>query len=201
MSREVEIKLPVHDSGRMRRLLRRAGFRPSSRSFEDNLVFDTREHRLRRKAQLLRLREYRGRAFLTFKRRMGGGSRYKVRSEQELQVSDAATMGKVLEGLGYVVAFRYQKYRTPFRSAREPHLNLYLDETPIGNFLELEGRPAAIDRVARRLGFQPADYITLTYAALHARACRREGKRSRHMLFSGPYRSLGTSRQKSKLLS
>ncbi len=201
MPREVEIKLPVRDLGRMRLLLRRAGFRSSPRSFEDNLVFDTPDHRLRRNAQLLRLREYRRRVFLTFKSRMGGGSRYKVRAEQELQVSDAGTMWNILKSLGYVLAFRYQKYRTPFRSAGEPDLNLHLDETPIGIFLELEGQPAAIDRVARRLGFQPADYITLTYAGLYARACQREGKRSPHMLFSDPYRSLRTFRQKSKFLS
>jgi adenylate cyclase class 2 len=41
-----------------------------------------------------------------------------------------------------------------------------LDETPIGEFLELEGEPGWIDRTARELGFSEADYITDTYGAL-----------------------------------
>ncbi len=189
MPREVEIKLPVHDLLRMRRLLRRAGFRPSARSLEDNLVFDTPDGRLRRHAQLLRLRQHCGRALLTFKSRLAGSPRYKVRAEEEVELSGCRTMRNILERLGYRIAFRYQKYRTPFRSPREPNLNLYLDETPIGIFLELEGRSAAIERAARRLGFRPDDFVTLTYADLYARVCRREGRRPSNMLFrSSPRR-------------
>ncbi len=202
MPREIEIKLPVRDLAGIRRRLTRAGFRPSARSFEDNLVFDTPERKLRRKGQLLRLREYRRSTLLTFKSRSAGNRRYKVRAEEELLLSSPGAMRKILENLGYSVVFRYQKYRTPFRSTREQHLNLYLDETPIGIFLELEGRPVAIERVARRLGFRPADYVTVTYAGLYRRVCRREGKRPSYMLFaSGPHRPFVTSPQKTELLS
>lgn len=201
MPLEVEIKLPIRDLDGMRRSLLRAGFRPSTRSFEDNFVFDTPDGKLRRNGQLLRLREYRRKAVLTFKSRLAGSPRYKVRAEEELLLSSCETMRKVLERLGYRIAFRYQKYRTPFRSTRETDLNLYLDETPIGIFLELEGRPATIERVARRLGFRPADYVTLTYADLYARVCRQEGKRPSHMLFvPAPYRHLRTSPLKTQLL-
>lgn len=183
MPREIEIKLPVRDAHDMHRRLVRAGFHRSSRYFEDNLVFDTPDRRLRRKGQLLRLREYQGRTILTFKSRAARSRRYKVRAEEEVLVSGRQTMQKILEALGYRVVFRYQKLRTTFRSSREPALHLYSDDTPIGAFLEVEGPPKAIDRVARRLGFRLADYITLTYADLYARFRRRVGKRSLHMLF------------------
>jgi adenylate cyclase class 2 len=41
-----------------------------------------------------------------------------------------------------------------------------LDETPIGNFLEIEGDPAGIDAAAARLGFARSDYITDSYHRL-----------------------------------
>jgi adenylate cyclase class 2 len=41
-----------------------------------------------------------------------------------------------------------------------------VDETPIGNFAELEGTGEWIDRAAARLGIEPGDYITLSYGRL-----------------------------------
>ena len=41
-----------------------------------------------------------------------------------------------------------------------------VDETPIGNYAELEGPAAWIDHAAARLGVDPADYITLSYGRL-----------------------------------
>jgi len=52
---------------------------------------------------------------------------------------------------------------------------LVFDETPIGPYIELEGPWAWIDRKARRLGYQKADYIKASYAALYRKQCREEG--------------------------
>jgi adenylate cyclase class 2 len=41
-----------------------------------------------------------------------------------------------------------------------------VDETPIGNYAELEGPAEWIDRVAARLGIDPSQYITLSYGRL-----------------------------------
>ena len=41
-----------------------------------------------------------------------------------------------------------------------------LDQTPIGNFGEIEGPARWIDRTARALGIAPTHYITQTYAEL-----------------------------------
>jgi len=46
---------------------------------------------------------------------------------------------------------------------REGHC--VVDETPIGNYAELEGSAEWIDRAAARLGIARAQYITLSYAA------------------------------------
>ena len=41
-----------------------------------------------------------------------------------------------------------------------------VDETPIGNYAELEGTASWIDETAARLGIDPAQYITLSYGRL-----------------------------------
>jgi adenylate cyclase, class 2 len=87
----------------------------------------------------------------------------------------------VLGCLGLRSKFRYEKYRTSFR-LRGVHLDL--DETPVGTFLELEGVPESIDRVACELGFSPKDYIRGTYYDLYAAERRRKGRPVRNMLFS-----------------
>jgi adenylate cyclase, class 2 len=91
-------------------------------------------------------------------------SRYKRREEIEVVVDDAANFELVLERLGYLRAFRYEKFRTKFQ--REPQGMVTLDETPIGVFLELEGQQDWIDRVAEELGFSREDYLTASYASL-----------------------------------
>jgi adenylate cyclase class 2 len=80
----------------------------------------------------------------------------------------------MLERLGYLPGFRYEKYRTKFATAGEPGI-ITLDETPIGVFLELEGAKYWIDHTAGRLGFALSAYSTASYAALYS-DFRRENK-------------------------
>jgi hypothetical protein len=60
---------------------------------------------------------------------------------------------------------------------------VYLDETPAGNFLELEGTARSIDRAAKALGFARREYFRGTYWDVYASDCRRKGIRPRNMLF------------------
>jgi hypothetical protein len=49
-------------------------------------------------------------------------------------------------------------------------VEIVVDETPIGTFLEIEGPVAAIHEAARALGRGPADYVGASYVALFAAA-------------------------------
>ncbi len=100
---------------------------------------------------------------------------YKIREEHEVRVEDAGELGRVFEGMGLSPWFRYEKYRSTYRLPGLPGLLVELDETPIGDFLELEGDPAAIDRAAALLGFGPADYITKSYGILFLEQRRSAG--------------------------
>jgi len=192
-SREIEIKLPIGDIPALLGRLRRVGAVSHGRVFERNTLYDTPSSDLRRRGRLLRLRIetpapsrwVRGgarRALLTSKAPVPSTtrSRYKQRYERELMVVPRRPWPALLRSVGLRPTFRYEKYRTALRL---PGLHLDLDETPVGNFLELEGSPRAIDHIARALGFRPRDSIRGTYWDLFAAYCRRHGHTPRHMLF------------------
>jgi adenylate cyclase class 2 len=186
-SREIEIKLRLSGAADGRRRLRQAGFRVARRRvFESNVLFDTPELSLRARGMLVRLRTAGTRTVLTFKGRSVPG-KHKVREEIETELSGGPAFGEILNRLGYRPSFRYEKYRTEYSHPDGPGRAM-LDETPVGVFLELEGPPRWIDRMARRLGFTEAGYITASYAELH----RASGGRRRDMLF-GPNNDLRTS--------
>lgn len=189
--RETEIKLSVAGAAQARRLLARAGFRVSRRRiFEANTLFDTESRKLRASDCLLRLRRAGRRHVLTFKGPSTRG-KHKSREELELELTHSAPLEQILSRLGFGPVFRYEKYRTEYSEAGRPGL-VTLDETPIGDFLELEGPPEWIDRTARRLGFTGRDYITETYAGLYLAFCRRMGRKPADMVF--PQGAGGSSR-------
>ena len=192
-NREVEIKLRIGDMRGLIRELRRLGAVAHGRVFERNTLYDTPDSAFRRRGYLLRLRVEtpapsgpirggRHRAVITFKAPApaAAGFRYKQRLEREQPVRSLQRWGRILCSLGLRPGFQYEKYRTRFRLLG---LDLDLDETPVGVFLELEGAPRAIDRVARALGFAPRDYIVGTYWDVYAADCLRRGRIPRNMLF------------------
>jgi adenylate cyclase class 2 len=149
------------------------------RHFESNTLYDFPDQRLRSARCLLRVRHARRVWFLTFKGPPAASQQYKSRMEFETRVEDGERLGDILEGLGLERTFRYDKYRAVFapgtveRGARGALL--VLDETPIGNYLELEGPEAWIDRTAARFGYTRDNYITASYGALYRAYC--ESKR------------------------
>ncbi len=164
-NQEIEIKLRLPSARWGRRLLRESGFRVKRRRvLESNVVYDTPSGALRASGQLLRLRRTGRRALLTYKGPAVPG-RYKSREERETTVADADEIAVILTRLGYQPSFRYEKYRTEYRRPDGGGLIL-LDETPIGDFFELEGQPEWIDHTAAELGFSLSSYITETYGSL-----------------------------------
>jgi len=121
------------------------------------------------------------RATVTYKG-PGMSARYKSREEIEFDVSDANAFFQVLDRLGYVPRFFYQKFRTKFGAAGEPGM-ITLDETPIGVFLELEGPEYWIDATATRFGVPPSAYLTASYASLYREYRLQHGGTPVNMVF------------------
>lgn len=164
---EIEIKLAVANPAEGRRRLRAAGFQVlHKRVFERNTIYDTKSGVLRKSRRLLRIRQAGKKATVTFKGPPAAG-KHKSRLELELEITAPKTLATIVQELGFAPSFRYDKHRTEF------HLpgvkgTATLDETPVGTFLELEGSPRWIDRMARTMGFSEADYITASYARLYS---------------------------------
>jgi adenylate cyclase class 2 len=179
---EIEIKLAAGDAAEAKALLRKAGFRLLHRRvFEANIVYDTTRQQLRKKAELLRVREAGRAAILTYKGKPVPG-RHKNREELEVRVSDAAMLSEIFKRLGYQPIFRYEKYRVEYRQPKTTG-TATVDETPIGAYIELEGEPSWIDRTAGKLGFTEKDYITASYGRLYLDWCKQHRVKPGNMVF------------------
>jgi adenylate cyclase class 2 len=139
-------------------------------------------------------------------------SKYKVRVETETHVDDGPALGLIFEALGYAPVFRYEKFRTEWsqHAADTPSTisgplfpspilasvelpeglstlssggHLVLDETPIGNYAELEGLPAWIDMTLAALGIDPAICITDSYGRLFLDWKQRTGSPAENLTF------------------
>lgn len=185
---EIEVKLKCVDLA----AFARAGIRldvKTPRHFEDNWLLDTDEHTLGKKSSILRVRVVNGEGLLTYKEKAAKdapASQFKLRIEIETPLGAPAQALEIFERLGYRKFFRYQKYRTVFQAMLpgEQDLKVMFDETPIGNFVELEGEEGAISAAVGLLGAGPQDYILDSYIALQAAHCRRAGRALEDLVFS-----------------
>ncbi len=182
MSIEYEVKLAGERDALLAALETVGAVSDAPRTLEDDLVLDTPGNRLLHAGEFLRLRRRDGRYLLTFKGRQQPEAAHKARLELQTPVDDGPTMLALLQQLGFVVALRYQKYRTIFRCPADgcARVVVSLDETPIGAFLEIEGDPQDIDRCAAALGFDVATYDTRSYLEIH-----RDRGGSGDMVFPG----------------
>lgn len=180
MANEVEIKFRIADPEALRMALEGCGFRRITPStHEMNALYDLPGQKLRRKGELLRLRKYGDVWTLTHKAK-GKAGRHKVRVELETHVEKGEQMDAILHALGFAPTFRYEKYRAEWSDGTG---HVVVDETPLGNFGEIEGTARWIDRTAKALAIERADYITQTYADLFFTWKRRTRSKAREMTF------------------
>jgi len=162
---EIEIKFRVPDLNSLTTRLHALGLKQiTPRTHEMNTLFDLPGRPLRAKGDLLRLRKYGDSWLLTHKAKSTNDhGPHKVRVETETRVEDGEKMEAILTALRFQPVFRYEKFRAEWKMDQG---HVVLDETPIGNFAEIEGPSEWIDFVAHNLGVTPDQYITETYAAL-----------------------------------
>jgi len=208
---EIELKFPIPDLARFQTSLPALGFHlDTPRTFEQNTLYDTADRSLRLGKQILRLRQYGDLWTLTHKRPAdspadGDSTRYKIRIETETHLDDGPALAVVFHHMGYDPVFRYEKFRTEWSyasptiegplfsgtlfndSALPSDLaiarHLVIDETPIGNYAELEGPPEWIDRTLEQLGVDPATCLIDSYGKLFLDWKQRTGSDAEHLTF------------------
>lgn len=208
-SAEIELKFPIHDLARLQSRLPSLGFvLDTPRTFEQNTLYDTPARNLRESRQILRIRRYGSLWTVTHKRQPlthpgSDPARYKVRIETETQVDDGPALAAIFAQLGYAPVFRYEKFRTewsqftpsisgplfteealpPDAAAPGSRCHLVLDETPIGDYAELEGPPAWIDETLTKLGVDPDACLTDSYGRLFLAWKERTGSPAGNLTF------------------
>ncbi len=161
---EIEVKIRVEDLKPVReKILHLEAKLEKERFFEENTLFDFPSRALQKKSEALRIRKMNKKTFLTFKGSPQKSRKFKVREEYETEVKNEKNLRNVLKSLGLAPVFNYQKYRAVFRKGR---LKICLDETAIGNFIELEGERNEITKFATALGISKREFIKLDYVQL-----------------------------------
>ena len=161
--------------------LKRTGFRlQTKRTFESNILYDFPDRRLRKRGELVRVRQYGKEWKLTFKAKESSG-RHKRREEIESAIANGKAFELVLIRLGLTRSFAYEKYRTEWTDGRG---HVVIDETPIGVFGEIEGPARWIDQTAAAIGVTPKEYLTSSYADLFLHWKRRTRSLAMDMTFS-----------------
>src|SRR5687767_14570203 len=110
--KENEVKVAVTNLPALLTRLGTLGFQIlHPRVFETNLIYDTPDAALRARGELIRIRQAGVNAIFTYK---GPATitRHKEREEFEVAVGDPQALGIILQRLGYVPRFRYEKFRT-----------------------------------------------------------------------------------------
>jgi adenylate cyclase class 2 len=188
--REIEIKFRVEDLRALARKLRGAGFRVvTPRTHEMNTLYDLPGEVLRGRKELLRIRKYGASWTLTHKSK-GSVGHHSSRTEVETGVTDGKKMDIILRGLGYSPSFRYEKFRAEWTDGKG---HVVVDETPIGNFCEIEGPSRWIDATAKKLGVSAVDYITKNYASLFAEWKNATKTTANEMMFSAVAKTAGAT--------
>jgi adenylate cyclase class 2 len=208
-SAEIELKFPIDDLASLQARLPPLGFQlDTPRTFEQNTLYDTPDRTLRASKQILRVRRYGSLWTVTHKRQPnpcanGGPIRYKIRLETETRIDDGPALAAIFEQLGYAPVFRYEKFRTEWSQTTptidgplftDPELcaevplpparsHLVIDETPIGDYAELEGPPAWIDHTLAALGVNPAACLTDSYGRLFLAWKERMGSAAENLTF------------------
>ena len=160
---EIEVKFFIANAENLSRRLAQLGAEPRGRVFETNIRFENREHSLKARGALLRLRQD-ATCRLTYKSRPEKeDTDCKVFHELEVTVDDFGTMNAILEALGFHQAQIYEKWRQTYHWGQ---VELCLDQMPFGWFLEIEGPKQDIQAAARQLGLAWTERILTNYLAI-----------------------------------
>ena len=182
LAREIEAKVRCADPAALRRRLVELGAEPQASGLEYNVVFDTPRGELVSADRLLRLRRYGGN-LLTYKGpRSEPAGAVKSRAEVEVEVSDFAAAATLLEGLGYVRAWVYEKKRETWDL---DGVQVLLDTLPrIGHYVEVEAASEALvlDTFSR-LGLSPGQATSLTYLEIFQEYLDEKGLDLKEMVF------------------
>ena len=160
---EVEVKFYLADLEGMRNKILKLGARSKGHLFETNIRYEDKNNSLIKKKSLLRLRQDEKTTFTLKSRPPVKSKDYKIVNELEVEVSDFATMGQILQMLGFHPEQKYEKWRETIVLDQTVFC---LDRMPYGDFLEIEGQEKDIRYYASRFGLNWQKRIIFNYLTI-----------------------------------
>jgi predicted adenylyl cyclase CyaB len=158
---EIEVKSPVADFDRVKQTLEGGGARLVFEGQLIDLRYDAHDHRLRDQDHVLRVRVYRGTredAWLDWKGPTSTAGHYKQREELSVGITDAATLGTMLERMGYVVTMAIDRHVWQYEVAGA---TVRLERYPrMDDLVEVEGSVENIERAIDRTGLPRAGFTS-----------------------------------------
>jgi len=186
-NQEIEAKFPVKDLRKIQELLE---FHQAEllmdKSYEHNILLDTPTNELLAENARLRLRKEGSESILTYKRTRKNENNIAYREEIETRVDHFENTRLILNRLGFLTFFEYEKYRSTYRLGAT---TIMLDETPIGFYLEIEGPDEeTIHRTASLLEIDWNQRTDKSYLQVFQEWAAENGYTGRDMLFcSAPF--------------
>jgi adenylate cyclase class 2 len=160
---EQEVKLSFASLEAARQAVHTAGGRlVRSRRLQQDRFLDTAQLTLSEQRLALRVRREPDATTLTYKGVPQGGP-VKSREEIETTVADADALELVFARLGFTERWRLEKHREDYVIG---DAHVFIDDTPAGIFIEIEGTPELIESTTALLGKTTDDYILSSYRSL-----------------------------------
>ncbi len=178
MAVETEVKIPLErgELAALRGKLESLGARClCERALEENILLDYADRRLKTEGCALRLRSYGSGSLLTYKGKVIDDPHFKKRPEYQTSLSNPEAALAILSALGLDTSFHYSKIREILEwSLSGIRLEISLDETPFGDFLEIEGEPETILEAVARLGMSADRFVRRSYVEMYEEATQSE---------------------------
>ncbi len=190
-NRETEVKFYVSNLLEIEmRLQQMEAHLIQPRVLEGNLRFDNPNGDFQREGRVLRLRQDEA-IRLTYKDSSQLLDGALSRREIEFAVSDFDSAKQFIEALGYEVVFLYEKFRTTYliqtsetsEDLGSLEVHVMLDETPIGDFVEIECAVETLKPIAKKLGLNWAAAVPAGYHNLFERVREARGLNFRDLSF------------------
>jgi len=167
---EIEAKMKLDDAEALVKRLQETGATRAGQVIETNSFYDTEDRILLAADKTLRIRSAQNvdsgeiRVTLTYKGPAQPG-RFKSRDEIETTLSDADTLDRLFDRLGFVRIFRFQKHRQSWKLA---DCKVEIDRIPhLGTFVEIEGpSEESITRVRQMLHLTDRPILRGSYAGM-----------------------------------
>ncbi len=157
---EIELKILDIDIKEIEKKLIKLGADKISTNLVSVNIFDFEDSRIKKKRELLRLRQIGDKIELTHKGKRKEDIEFKISEETETTVESFEEMKKILEKIGLICINESEKTRTSFKIGKT---KIEIDQHPkIPPYLEIEGTKEDIEDIVKKLGFSMNDTCDLT---------------------------------------